>query len=566
MNEQEDTGVTNGALLSSTGTAVPARSDLSRLVREQAALRGVAELVARAAPATAVFGAVATEAAGLLDGQATTLTRFDGNAELVVVAAHAGPAPVGARIAFAPDTLPDRVQRGAEVVRVDDYTEQPDAELAASFGLAAAVSAPVVVAGEVWGMLTATSSTRPLPSDTGARLEQFARLVAAALGNSQARSDLRALADEQAALRRVAELVARGTSPDEVFVAVTNEASALLDNLAVALMLYDDTGAAVVATCNCPAPVGLHVPFSAGTAVDRLFRTGRPVHVDTYEGTSLAEITREVGITSTTAVPITVEGGVRATLVSSNTLPTNRDVVEARLTQFAELAAVAIANAETRAKLTASRARVVATADETRRRLQRDVHDGAQQRLVHTIIALKLARDALAAGSSATDLVDEALANAERANNELRDIVHGILPASLTRGGLRAGLESLVADLAFPVDVRVSAPRLPTATETTAYFVVAEALTNVVKHSQARRAHVQVDLDGDTLVVEVRDDGVGGADPTRGTGLIGLLDRVDAAEGNLAITSPAGLGATLRATLPIAPAVHASGPLGRPGT
>ena len=325
-------------------------------------------------------------------------------------------------------------------------------------------------------------------------------------------------------------------------------------------MLYDDTGAVVVATCHCPAPVGLHVPFSARTAVDRLYRTGRPAHVDTYEGTPMASIAREAGIASTTAVPITVEGRVRATLVSSNTLPATRDAVEARLTQFADLAAVAIANADARAKLTASRARVVATADETRRRLQRDVHDGAQQRLVHTIIALKLARDALATGSSAADLVDEALANAERANAELRDLVHGILPGSLTRGGLRAGIESLVADIAVPVDVGVAAPRLPAATETTAYFVVAEALTNVVKHAGARRAHVQVDLEGDDLLIEVRDDGVGGADPTLGTGLVGLLDRVDAAEGSLAITSSAGIGTTVRATLPCGP-----GPRGNAG-
>ena len=325
---------------------VAARDDLHRLGREQAALRRVAELVAHGAPATDVFGAVAAEAAGLLDGQATTLTRFDGDAALVVVAAPAGPAPVGAHIAFGRDTLPDRVLRTADVVRVDDYTGQPDAELAASFGLGAAVSAPVLVAGEVWGMLTATSGDHPLPRDTGPRLEQFARLVAAALGTSQARSDLRALAAEQAALRRVAELVARGTASDEVFVAVTDEASALFGDLPVALMLYDDTGAVVVATCHCPAPVGLHVPFSAGTAVDRLYRTGRPAHVDTYEGTPMAGIAREAGIASTTAVPITVEGRVRATLVSSNTLPATRDAVEARLTQFAELAAVAIANAE----------------------------------------------------------------------------------------------------------------------------------------------------------------------------------------------------------------------------
>jgi signal transduction histidine kinase len=525
---------------------------LRALADERAALLRVAELAARAAPPTDVFAAVVTEASRLLRGQPTTLTRFDTDRELVVVASHEGPAPVGDRIAFERDTLPDRVLRRAAVVRVDDYADEPDAVLAASYGLAAAVAVPVTVAGAVWGMVTATDPGRPLPLDTERPLEQFAQLVAAAVGNSQARAELRIMADEQAALRRVAELVASGAPPQKVFDAVTAEASALLGDLAVALMLYDDAGAVVVATCNCPAPVGLHVPFSAGTAVDRMFVTGRPAHVDSYENTSLADVARAAGITSTTAVPITVEGRVRAALVSSNTGPTTRDAVETRLGQFAELAAVAIANAETRAKLTASRARVVATADETRRRLQRDVHDGAQQRLVHAVIALKMARSTVESGSAAARLVDEALTNVERASSELRDIVHGILPRSLTHGGLRLGLESLVADLALPVDMQVTTPRLPAGVETTAYFVVAEALTNAVKHSQAGEVSLSVDLDGDNLVIEVRDDGVGGAEPTRGTGLTGLLDRVDAAGGALTIASPTGEGTAIRAELPVA--------------
>jgi signal transduction histidine kinase len=222
----------------------------------------------------------------------------------------------------------------------------------------------------------------------------------------------------------------------------------------------------------------------------------------------------------------------------------------ARLAQFADLVAVAIANAEMNAELVASRARVVATADETRRRLQRDVHDGAQQRLVHAVIALKLARGTAEAGSPAAGFVDEALTHVERASSELRDVVHGILPVSLTHGGLRIGLESLVSDLALPVDVRITTPRLAAATETTAYFVVAEALTNAVKHSRAREVRLDVHLDGGTLVIEVRDDGVGGADPARGTGLTGLADRVDAAGGAMAIVSPPGEGTTVRAALP----------------
>lgn len=219
--------------------------------------------------------------------------------------------------------------------------------------------------------------------------------------------------------------------------------------------------------------------------------------------------------------------------------------------QFAELAGAAIANAENKAKLTTSRARVVATADETRRRLQRDVHDSAQQRLVHTIIALKLARDAIAAGRPSNALVDEALVNAERASRELRDVVRGILPAALTRGGLRSGLESLLADLVLPVDLRVTAPRCAAVTELTAYFVVAEALTNVVKHARATRAAVSVTVDGDTLVVEVRDDGIGGADAGRGTGLLGLVDRVDAVGGTLTLTSPPTGGTVLLVHLPL---------------
>jgi signal transduction histidine kinase len=526
---------------------------LRALADEQAAVLRVAELVARTAEPAEILATVTAEASRLLGGRPTTLTRFDGNHELVVVASHGGPVPVGRRIAFEPDTLPDRVLRHGAVVRVDDYTAERDAELARTYGLAAAVSAPVSVGGVVWGMLTATSLAEPLPPVTGSRLDAFARLVTAAVGGSQARTELKALADEQAALRRVAELVARGAAPDEVFVAVAAEASALLGDLAAVLLRYEDGNqvAVAVATCNSPAPLGLRVPAHAGTPTGQVLRTGRPVRVDTFAGTPLADIAQELGVSSGVAVPIIVEGSVRATLTTSSSGPPLPPDVEVRLAQFADLAAVAIANAEMNAKLIASRARVVATADETRRRLQRDVHDGAQQRLVHALIALKMARTVVEAGSAAAGLVEEALTHVERASSELRDVVRGILPTSLTHGGLRVGLESLVADLALPVDTHITTPRLPAALETTAYFVVAEALTNAVKHSRAREVRLDVELDGNTLVVEVRDDGVGGADPARGTGLTGLVDRVDAAGGVLVIRSPVGEGTTLRATLPV---------------
>jgi signal transduction histidine kinase len=213
---------------------------------------------------------------------------------------------------------------------------------------------------------------------------------------------------------------------------------------------------------------------------------------------------------------------------------------------------VAIANAEYRGQLKASRARIVASADEARRRLARDVHDGAQQRLVHTLITLKQAQAALQGSDSAVArLVAESLAQAGVANVQLRELANGILPAALTRGGLRTGIESLLHDTPLPVDVEVALERLPQAVETTAYFVIAEALTNVIKHASASRARVRALATGDRLEVEVSDDGRGGADPANGSGLTGLIDRVDAAGGSMSVSSPAGGGTRLTVTLPI---------------
>jgi signal transduction histidine kinase len=203
-------------------------------------------------------------------------------------------------------------------------------------------------------------------------------------------------------------------------------------------------------------------------------------------------------------------------------------------------------------KLRASRARLVATADETRQRLQRDVHDGVQQRLVQTVLTLKLGLDTAARGGDPVGLMNEALQGAERAMVELRDLVHGILPASLSRGGLRLGIESLIGGLSLPVDMDVTSlpkQRLPTDLEVTAYFVVAEALTNVVKHAEATRARVTVAASADVLAIKVTDDGRGGAEP-QGTGLTGLADRVDAMNGSMLVTSPRGKGTTLEVRLP----------------
>lgn len=204
------------------------------------------------------------------------------------------------------------------------------------------------------------------------------------------------------------------------------------------------------------------------------------------------------------------------------------------------------------AELRASRARVVGASDETRRRIERDLHDGAQQSLVRTVIALKLARRAIGAGSEeSTKLVDEALGHAESANEELRELAHGILPAVLTRGGLRSGVEALASRAPLPVSVEVADQRLAPGLEATAYFIVAEALTNVVKHAQASRAEVRASLSGDALRVEVRDDGIGGATADDGSGLVGLEDRAEAAGGELNVESPPGGGTVISVSLPL---------------
>jgi signal transduction histidine kinase len=221
------------------------------------------------------------------------------------------------------------------------------------------------------------------------------------------------------------------------------------------------------------------------------------------------------------------------------------------MAHFTELVATAIANADGRAQLVASRTRLLTAGDDARRRVVRDLHDGAQQRLVTTIITLKQARDAQRdRDESAGALVAEALDQAEQANAELRELAHGILPQVLVRGGLRAGVNALVSRLHVPVDVAVHGERLAPEIEASAYFVVAESLTNVVKHSRAESAEVKAWVQGSVLHLDVRDDGVGGA-RADGTGLLGLHDRLAALGGRLRVESPPDGGTRIAATLPL---------------
>jgi signal transduction histidine kinase len=282
-------------------------------------------------------------------------------------------------------------------------------------------------------------------------------------------------------------------------------------------------------------------------------RTERPARLEHYEGTqgAIAELVKDLGVRASVAAPIIVDGrlwGVTIANWQGETSP--RPGTEERMSQFAELLDTAIANADSRDQLTASRARLLTAADDARRRVVRDLHDGAQQRLVHTIVMLKLAQRSFAGGDGkAESLLGEALEHAERGNEELRELAHGILPAVLTRGGLRAGINAFVARLDLPVGVDVPAQRVPPEIEASAYFIVAEALTNVVKHSHAQSAVVKASVEDELLHVEVRDDGIGGADPG-GHGMVGIGDRATALGGWLSVESPAGGGTLVAATLP----------------
>jgi signal transduction histidine kinase len=282
--------------------------------------------------------------------------------------------------------------------------------------------------------------------------------------------------------------------------------------------------------------------------------TGRPARIDDFANApaSAAAHARMVGIRSAVATPIVVEGRLWGAMIvlswQAEPLPAD---TESRVGEFTELVATAIASIQARAELAASRARIVVAADEERRRVVRDLHDGAQQRLVATTITLKTAQRALQNGEQDVPaLLTEALDNAEKANVELRELAHGILPGALTRGGLRAGVAALASRMPVPIEIDVPVDRLPAAVEATAYFVVAEALTNVAKHARASHAEVTARIEDGTLAVHVRDDGMGGAQPD-GSGVLGLADRLAAVDGQLRVESPTDGGTLITAAIPI---------------
>ncbi|MEV4352404.1 GAF domain-containing protein, partial [Actinoplanes sp. NPDC049596] len=399
--------------------------DLERLA---AALQRVAGLVAHDAAPGEVLEAVVAEAAGLVGVAFTTLLRFESDGATQVVAIHDPPdgVEVGMRAPAAGDGATQRVWRTGRPARADRLPGMSGAwpRLAAGRGFSSSAAAPIFAEDRLWGVLVAAGRV-VLPAQIEEKLARFAELAGTAIASSQARADVRALADEQAALLRVAELVADGGPSDLVFTAVAAEAQQLLDGRPMTLVRYEqDAALIVISRSGGPAPPGTRIAYEPGSLPDRVRRAATAARVDDYRAEPDAALARRFGLAAAVAAPIVVENRVWGMLTATSAAGPLPPGVEERLQRFANLAGTAVSNAASRAQLLASRARVLSTADETRRRLQRDVHDGAQQRLVHTVITLKLARRALAEGdlSAGADRVAEALEQAQQATNDLRDL------------------------------------------------------------------------------------------------------------------------------------------------
>jgi signal transduction histidine kinase len=578
--------IVTGVLLGQVAAHARSRADVSELARsaladEQAALRRVATLVARQPPPRAVFAAVAEEVGRLLDTDFTGMLRYetDGQATVVAIWSRSGfPVSVGTRVTLEGENIAASVLRTQRPARIENFDEATGAvaDLLRGLGVRSAAGSPIVVEGRLWGVMIAASTQQTrLPATTTSRIGEFTELVETAISNAETKAELTAsrsrlvatgaelarLAEEQSALRRVATMVARATSLANVVESVSEEVGRLIpaDTAAVGRYESDGTGTVLGGWSNAGAhnsPVDTlfnleHAPMST-----RVFATALPGRIDSYEGVGgeIAAEARQAGWRSAVATPITVEGRLWGFLsvASKSDGPFPADTEE-RLAKFTGLLATAIANAEIRAELVASRARIAAAADETRKRIERDLHDGTQQRLVSVGLELRAARMTVPAQLTELDCALSRVSDGLKGVfDELREISHGIHPPSLSEGGLKSALKALRRGSAVPVELDLHAERrLPERIEVATYYVVSEALSNVAKHAKASVVNVELDTRGTMLNLAIRDDGIGGADISHGSGLVGLRDRVEAVGGTLQIASPAGSGTTLLIEIPL---------------
>ncbi|MCW2542302.1 MAG: histidine kinase [Frankiales bacterium] len=542
------------------------------LAEEQAALRRIATLVGRGTPPEEVFAAVTETIGRLLNGHLAGMARYESDGTVRVVATWASAGPYGGSHPLVPGPWPlegggvsSMVWKTGQSVRIDDYRGVPGSIarfVRDELGVNSSVASPIVVEGRLWGLLFlhSKSADEPFREDTESRLTGFTELVGTAIAGAESRAGLARLVEEQVALRRVATLVARGVPREEVFAAVVEEVARLLRVEFATLGRYEsDATMTTVATSSKldeRFPVGRRWSL-AGMNVSRLvFETGAPARLDNCPDAPglLGTAMHESGVGSSLGTPVIVDGHLWGVIATSSRpdqlLPV--DTAE-RLASFTELVAAAIANTHSRAELMASRARIVAAADEMRRRIERDLHDGIQQRLVSLGLELRMAKATVPSQlgdlEAALSQVGEGLSSVF---DELREIAHGIHPAILSEGGLGPALRALCRRSVLPVELELQTKqRLPESVEVAAYYVVSEALTNAAKYAHASVVNIALHAQDTGLRLAIRDDGIGGADRSRGAGLVGLSDRINALGGTLQLTSPAGNGTTLLIEIPV---------------
>jgi signal transduction histidine kinase len=451
--------------------------------------------------------------------------------------------------------------RPARIDGYDDATGEA-AEIARRHGWRASIAAPIVVEGRLWGvMLVATQRSKPFPAGAEERLGAFTDLVATAVANAQAHDEVRRFVQEQATLRRTATLVAKGVRPEEVFAAVTQEVAATFHAITAVLRFeHDPPGSVLVGASKeigmIDVPLGIRRDIDDDSATAKVHRTGRSARLDSAElssaGGAIGEVVRRLGIVSTVASPIIVEGSLWGVITVSapEELPPD---TEERLENFTDLVTTAIANAQGKSELAASRRRIVAASDDARRRIERNLHDGTQQRLVSLGLAVRAAEANLP--REWADLraqLSGVATGLAAAVEDVQEISRGIHPAILSTGGLGPALRSLARRSAIPVDLDIATDVRPAEPiEVAAYFVASEALANAAKHSQASHVDVSLEQRDQNLLLTVRDDGVGGADTDRGSGLVGLMDRVEALGGSIRVESCPGKGTHITAELPL---------------
>jgi PAS domain S-box-containing protein len=369
------------------------------------------------------------------------------------------------------------------------------------------------------------------------------------------------LAQEQRALRRVATLVASEATPERVFTAVSEECARVLEVNASAVFRYEGDDTATIVGRHSREDgsdafmLGLRLPAGEDTGIGQVLRTGAPARIHDYTDRSgeIADSMRKMSYRSSVSAPIVVAGIIWGAVGIASAEPLPADT-EARLLAFCELVSLAVASAQAREDLSSSRARLVKAGDEQRRKLERNLHDGAQQRLVSLALTIRLARRQLESDPQAVATsLEGAARELDLALEELRELARGLHPAALTEQGLGPALAGVAKRMEIDIDVKAPDERLPENIEATTYYIVSEALTNIAKHAEATRARVVITVDGDSLKFEITDDGRGGADPSAGSGILGLRDRAEAVGGTLFVISPPGKGTVVTAQLPLNP-------------